>query len=60
MSRINKLAAPPLDTRHCILRFALGPGFVYRISQSYDLSDVDTTLMLFAAATVCSRIQSWQ
>ena len=31
-----------------------------RMSQSYDLSDVDTTLMLFAAATVCSRTQSWQ
>ena len=26
-----------------------------RMSQSYDLSDVDTMLMLFAAATVCSR-----
>ena len=24
------LAAPPLDTRPCISRFALGPGFVYR------------------------------
>ena len=24
------LAAPPLDTRPCILRFALVPGFVYR------------------------------
>ena len=24
------LAAPPLDTRPCISRFALGPGFVCR------------------------------
>ena len=33
-----------------------------RISQSYDvdMSDVDTTLMLFAAATACSRTDSWQ
>ena len=34
---------------------ALGPGFV-----CVDMSDVDTTLMLFAAATVCSRTESWQ
>jgi len=48
------LAAPPLDTRPCISRFALGPGFVLQSC------DVDTTLMLFAAATVCSRTQPWQ
>ena len=29
-SIILLLAAPPLDTRPCISRFALGPGFVYR------------------------------
>jgi len=42
--------------RHPSLYLALG------ISQSYDvdMSDVDTTLMLFAAATVCSRTDSWQ
>ena len=51
------LAAPPLDPS---LYLALRARPWLRMSQSYDLSDVDTTLMLFAAATVCSRTQSWQ
>ena len=35
LSSYNLLAAPPLNTRPCIWRFALGPGFV---SQSDDVS----------------------
>ena len=46
--------------RHPSLYFALRARPWLRMSQSYDLSDVDTTLMLFAAATVCNRTQSWQ
>jgi len=46
--------------RHPSLYLALRARSWLRISQSYDLSDVDTTLMLFAAATVCSRTESWQ
>ena len=46
--------------RHPSLYLALRARPWLRMSQSYDLSDVDTTLMLFAAATACSRTQSWQ
>ena len=46
--------------RHPSLYLALRARAWLRMSQSYDLSDVDTTLMLFAAATVCSRTQPWQ
>ena len=46
--------------RHPSLYLALRSRPWLRMSQSYDLSHVDTTLMLFAAATVCSRTQSWQ
>jgi len=51
------LAAPPLDPS---LYLALHARRWLRISQSYDvdMSDVDTTLMLFAAATSCSRTDS--
>jgi len=51
------LAALPLDPS---LYLALHTQPWLRMSQSYDLSDVDTALMLFAAATVCSRTESWQ
>ena len=54
---ITLLAATLLDTRPCL---ALRARPWLRISQSYDLSDVDTALMLFAAATVCKRTESWQ
>ena len=46
--------------RHPSLYLALRARPWLRMSQSYDLSDVDTTLMLFAVATVCIRTQSWQ
>jgi len=46
--------------RHPSLYLALRARPWLRMSQSYDVSDVDTTLMLFAAATVCSWTQSWQ
>jgi len=46
--------------RHPSLYLALRARPWFRMSQSYDLSDVDTTLMLFAAATVCRRTESWQ
>ena len=53
------LAAPPLDPS---LYLALRARPWLRLSQSWDvdMSDVDTTLMLFAAATACSRTDSWQ
>jgi len=41
-------------TRHPSLYLALRAQAWLRMSQSYDLSDVDTTLMLFAAATALS------
>ena len=40
--------------RHPSLNLALRARLWLRMSQSYDLSDVDTTLMLFAAATVAA------
>jgi len=51
-----------LITRHPSLYLSLRAWPWLRISQSCDVdtSDVDTTLMLFAAATVCSRTDSWQ
>jgi len=39
--------------RHPSLYLALRARPWLRTPQSYNLSDVDTTLMLFAAATVC-------
>ena len=51
---------PLIHTRHPSLYLALHARPWLRMSQSYDLSDVNTTLMLLAAATVCSRTQSWQ
>jgi len=44
--------------RHPSLYLALRARPWLRMSQSYDLSDVGTTLMLFAAATACSRTES--
>ena len=48
--------------RHPSLYLELRARPWLRMSQSYDvdMSDADTTLMLFAAATVCSRTDSWQ
>ena len=55
----TRLAAPPLDPS---LYLALRARPWLRMSQSYDvdMSDVDTTLMLFAAATASSTTESWQ
>jgi len=48
--------------RHPSLYLALRARPWIRISQSYDvdMSDVDTTLTLFAAATASSTTESWQ
>ena len=58
-SNFSELAAPSLDPS---LYLALRARPWLRISQSYDvdMSDVDTTLMLFAAATACTTTESWQ
>ena len=48
--------------RHPSLYLALRARPWIRISQSYDvdMSDVDTTLMLFAAVTASRTTESWQ
>ena len=55
----NKLAAPTLDTRPCISRFALGPGFVCRkVTTSAMLTQ--RSCCLLQRLSVCSRTESWQ